>query len=90
GFHLVDPARTLVQATRQAPVVLLTRFTEMSLFERGQVFTFVLLVLPVLVCAFCWLLAPRDHQGWIVFPLLHVTVGFAATSFNAIGEAGLA
>lgn len=90
GFHLVDPARTLVQATRQAPVVLLTRFTEMSLFERGQVFTFVLLVLPVLVCAFCWLLAPRDHKGWIVFPLLHVTVGFAATSFNAIGEAGLA
>lgn len=90
GFHLVDPARTLVQAARQAPVVMLTRLTDMSLFERGQVFTFVLLILPVVVCAPCWLIAPRRHKGWIVFPLLHVTVGFAATSFNAIGEAALA
>ncbi len=90
GFHLVDPARTLVQAARQAPVVLLTRLTDMSLFARGQVFTFVLLVLPVLVCALCWPIAPRHRKGWIVFPLLHVTVGFAATSFNAIGEAALA
>ena len=90
GFHLVDPARTLVQAARQAPVVLLTRLTDMSLFARGQVFTFVLLVLPILVCALCWPIAPRHRKGWIVFPLLHVTVGFAATSFNAIGEAALA
>lgn len=90
GFHLVDPARTLVQATRQAPIVLLTRLTDMSLFERGQVFTFVLLVLPVAVCAACWLIAPRGQKGWIVFPALHIVVGFAATSFNAIGEAALA
>jgi hypothetical protein len=90
GFQLVEPARVSVNAVRQAPIVALTRFTDMSLFQRGQVFTFVLLFLPVLTCAACWLIAPRSRKGWIIFPLLHVTVGWAATSFNAIGESALA
>ena len=47
-FHLVDPARTTVQALRQAPIVLLTRISELSLFERGQAFTFIMLMLPAL------------------------------------------
>ncbi|MBT2829204.1 hypothetical protein, partial [Staphylococcus coagulans] len=49
-----------------------------------------LLFLPVMTCAACWLIAPRSRKGWIIFPLLHVTVGWAATSFNAIGESALA
>src|SRR5665647_488989 len=54
-FYLVDPARTTVQALRQAPIVLLTRFSDLSLFERGQAFTFVMLSLPAMLCAVCWL-----------------------------------
>ena len=89
-FHLVDPARTTLQALRQAPVVLLTRFSELTLFERGQAFTFVLLMLPAVLCAFCWWIAPINRKGWIVFPILHLCVGISATSFNAVGEAGVA
>lgn len=89
-FHLVDPARTTVQALRQAPIVLLTRFSELSLFERGQAFTFIMLMLPALLCAICWWIAPANRRGWIVFPLLHLGVGFSATSFNAVGETGIA
>jgi hypothetical protein len=83
-FHLVDPARTTVQALRQAPIVLLTLFSELSLFERGQVLTFVML------CAICWWIAPACRKGWIIFPILHLTVGFSATSFNAVGETAIA
>jgi hypothetical protein len=89
-FHLVDPARTTVQALRQAPIVLLTRFSELSLFERGQTFTFVMLSLPAMLCAVCWWIAPTNRKGWIVFPVLHLSVGISATSFNAVGEAGIA
>ncbi len=86
SFHLVDPARTTVQALRQAPIVLLTQFTELTLFERGQVFTFVMLILPITSCAICWWIAPAGRKGWIVFPILNLAVGIGATSFNAIGE----
>ena len=89
-FYLVDPARTTVQSLRQAPIVVLTLFSELSLFERGQVFTFVMLFLPAALSAICWWIAPADRKGWIVFPLLNLTVGNAATSFNAVGETGIA
>jgi hypothetical protein len=90
SFLLVDPARTTVQALRQAPIVLLTRLTDLSLFERGQAFTFVMLFLPAMLCAICWWIAPADRKGWIIFPILHLTVGFSATSFNAVGETAIA
>jgi hypothetical protein len=89
-FFLHDPARTTVQILRQAPIVFLSRFTSMSLFERGQVFTFILLILPTVLCALCWFIAPRNQRGWILFPLAYLLVGFAATSMNAIGEAAIA
>ena len=50
-FFLIDPARNVVQILRQAPIVLLSEFTEMSVFQLGQVFTFILLALPTLLCA---------------------------------------
>lgn len=90
SFYLVDPARTTVQVLRQAPIVLLTRFGDLSLFERGQAFTFVMLALPAAICAICWYFAPADRKGWIIFPVLHLTVGISATSFNAVGELGIA
>jgi hypothetical protein len=90
SLYLVDPARTTVQILRQAPIVLLTRFSDLSLFERGQAFTFVMLTLPAAICAICWWIAPAGRKGWTVFPILHLTVGISATSFNAVGEAGIA
>ena len=89
-FYLVDPARTTVQTLRQAPVVLLTQFSELSLFGRGQAFTFTMLILPATLCAVCWWIAPTNRKGWIVFPILHLIVGVSATSFNAVGETGIA
>ncbi len=53
-FHLVEPARNTMQVLRQAPIVLLTRYSDMSMFKRGQAFTFVMLMLPPAICAFCW------------------------------------
>src|SRR5271165_5780913 len=89
-FFLHDPARTTVQVLRQTPIVLLSNFTDMSLFERGQAFSFILLMLPTLLCALCWLVAPRDRKAWILFPFAYLLVGFAATSMHAIGEAAIA
>ena len=90
GFHLTDPARTTVQILRQAPIVALSRFTSMSLFGRGQVFTFVMLAFPPLLCGLCWFVAPRDRKVWVLFPLTFLLTGFAATSIHAIGEAAIA
>jgi hypothetical protein len=89
-FHLVDPARTVVQVMRQAPIVLLSRFSNLSLFERGQAFSFVMLMLPALICMACWFLLPHGRKGWIIFPILHLLVGISATSFNAVGETSIA
>ena len=90
GFHLTDPARTTVQILRQAPIVALSQFTSMSLFGRGQVFTFVMLAFPPLLCGLCWFVAPRDRKVWVLFPLTFLLTGFAATSIHAIGEAAIA
>lgn len=90
GFHLADPARTTVQVLRQAPVVALFRFTSMSVFAGGQVFTFVMLALPSILCGLCWFVAPRDRKSWVIFPLTFLLTGFAATSTHAIGEAAIA
>jgi hypothetical protein len=62
----------------------------MTPFQRGQVFTFVLLMLPTILCALCWFIAPQNRKAWILFPLAYLLIGFAATSMHAIGEAAIA
>jgi len=89
-FYLHDPARTVVQSLRQAPIVALSRFSELTLFARAQVFTFVMLALPIAFTAACWFIAPRDQKGWALLPVLHLLLGFSTTSFEAVGEAAVA
>lgn len=89
-FHLTDPARTTVQILRQAPIVILSRFTPMTLFHRGQVLTFVMLALPTTLCALCWFISPRQRKAWILFPIAFLLIGFAPTSVHGIGEAAIA
>jgi hypothetical protein len=80
----------MVQVLRQAPVVFASRYTSASLFECGQIFTLVMLILPWAFCALCWFVLPRKQKQWIVFPLLAILAGFMATSVHAIGEAAIA
>jgi len=89
-FFLHAPARNTVEILRQAPIVLLSMFTSMPLFQRGQVFTFVLLAMPTILCALCWFIAPRERKAWTLFPLAYLLIGFEATSIHAIGEAAIA
>ena len=89
-FFLTDTARTAVEILRQAPIVFLSKFTDTSLLQLGQLFSFVLLVLPTLLCALCWFIAPRDRKAWVLFPLTYLLIGFAPTSMQPIGEAAIA
>jgi len=88
-FWLFDQRR-VVQVLRQAPIVMLSKYSSMSLFQRGQVFTFVLLVLPPMLCALCWFVLPRCRKAWILFPLAFLLIGFAPTAMEAIGEGAIA
>jgi len=89
-FTLVSNSRATVDLLRQWPIVLLSRYTSATLFECGQVFTWVMLTLPTILCALCWPLAPNKGKSWLLFPMAALLVGFAATSMNAIGEAAIA
>jgi hypothetical protein len=89
-FFLHDPPRNVVQVLRQAPIVFLSKFTDMSLFGRAQVFSFILLLLPASLWLVCWLITPRCRKVWMLFPLAYLLIGFAPTSFHAIGEAAVA
>jgi hypothetical protein len=89
-WFLLFDTRTTVQILRQAPIVVLSRYTSATLFECGQVFTFVMLTLPTLLCALCWFIAPPNRRAWILFPLASLLIGVAATSMHAIGEAAIA
>ena len=89
-WFLLFDTRTIVQLMRQAPIVLLAKYTSATLFECGQVFTFTMLTLPTVLCGLCWFILPQRSKGWILFPLVSVLVGFSATSINAIGEAAIA
>jgi hypothetical protein len=89
-FFLVNTARTTVDVLRQTPIVLLSNFSSMSLFQRGQVFTVVLLTLPTILCALCWFVVPRNRKAFILFPVTYLLVGFSATSTHGIGEAAVA
>jgi hypothetical protein len=89
-FHFEVPARLVVDGFRQAPIVLLTRFTSVSLFARGQVLTIMMLVTPVILCGLCWIIIPPGKKFWIVFPLGFLLCGMAPTSTFAVGEAIIA
>ena len=86
----LSSTRATVELLRQWPVVLLSRYTSASLFECGELLTFVMLALPTLFCAACWPIATRTQRAWILFPITSLLIGFAATSMNAIGEAAIA
>ena len=88
-WFLLFDTRTIVQILRQAPIVLLSKYTSASLFECGQVFTFAMLSWPPVLCACCWFVAPRDRQAWVVFPLASLLVGFSQPQLHAIGEAAI-
>jgi hypothetical protein len=89
-WFLVSGPRAAVEILRQAPVVLLARYTSATLFQGAQLLTFVMLALPTLLCAVCWWIAPRDRKAWILFPMAYLLIGFAATSMHAVGEAAIA
>jgi hypothetical protein len=89
-WFLLFDARTTVQILRQAPIVLLSRYTSATLFECGQLFSLVMLTLPTMLCALCWFVVPPNRKAWILFPLASLLIGFAATSMHAIGEAAIA
>jgi hypothetical protein len=89
-WFFVSGPRAAVEIIRQAPVVLLARYTSATLFEGAQLLTFVMLGLPTVLCAVCWWIAPRDQKAWILFPLAYLLTGFAATSMHAVGEAAIA
>lgn len=89
-FFAPVPVRASVETLRQIPVVLLTKFSGMSLFRLGQIFSFTLLATPAVLCGLCWFIVPSERKGWLLFPLLYLLVGFAATSMHAIGEAAVA
>ena len=89
-FFVSGGPRAAVEIMRQAPVVLLARYTSATLFEGAQLLTFVMLALPTLLCAVCWWIVPKDRKAWILFPLAYLLIGFAATSMHAVGEAAIA
>jgi hypothetical protein len=89
-WFFVSGPRAAVEILRQTPVVLLARYTSATLFEGAQVLTFVMLVLPTLLCTVCWWIAPRGQKSWTLFPLTYLLIGFAATSMHAVGESAIA
>ena len=89
-FSLHQPARATVDILRQAPIVLLSAFTDLSLFARAQVFSLTMLGLPLLFVALCWFLVPRGSKAWMLFPIMHLLIGYSTMSLDAIGEAAIA
>ena len=89
-FVSLSGSRAVVEILRQTPIVLLSKFSSVTLFQCGQAFTFVMLALPSLICALCWPISPPGEKGWIVFPTAFLLIGFAATSVHAVGEAAVA
>ena len=89
-FSLYQPARTTIDILRQAPIVFLSVFTDLSLFARAQVFSLTMLALPLLFVAVCWFLIPRGSKAWMLFPVMHLLIGYSTMSLEAVGEAAIA
>lgn len=83
-------SRAVVEVLRQSPIMLLSSYTSATLFQCGQALTFVMLMLPAMLCSACWWVAPPNKKAWIIFPLAYLLIGFAATSMHAVGEAAIA
>lgn len=89
-FYLVDPARTTVQVIRQAPLVAMARFSDLSLLQLAQVFSLAMLLAPVLMTGLCWFIVPASKKVWTLFPAISLLVGFGTTTFEAVGEGAIA
>ena len=46
-------------------------------------------MVPVILCALCWPILPDNRKAWIVFPILSLVAGSAASTFAAIGEGAI-
>lgn len=88
-FFLPAPARTTVDLIRQAPIVLLTKYTDLSLVHRGQIFSLVMSALPALLIVACWFIAPRERKSWILFPLTYLLIGVSPAAFMSQTEASI-
>lgn len=86
----VSGTRAAVEILRQSPIMLLSSYTSATLFQCGQALTFVMLMLPAMLCSVCWWVTPRSKKAWTIFPLAYLLIGFAATSMHAVGEAAIA
>ncbi len=89
-FTSISGYRAVVEVLRQAPIVLLSKYTAATLLQCGQVFTFVMLSVPMLLLALCWPVAPQNNKAWILFPLAAFLIGFPPTAMNAVGESAIA
>src|SRR5262249_4847630 len=89
-FYLFAHARRTVDVLRQALPVAISRFTDLSPWQLVQAFTFWMLVVPVLLCALCWPILPHNRKAWIVFPIMNLLAGSAASRFAAISEGAIA
>ena len=89
GWFYLDeaPARITSELLRQAPIVVLTKYTDLSLIHRGQIFSLVMSALPALLTTACWFIAPPERRSWVLFPLTYLLIGVSAVSFMPITEA---
>jgi hypothetical protein len=85
-FYLPAPARATVDLIRQAPIVLLTNYTDLSLVHRAQIFSLVMSALPALLIVACWFIAPPKRKSWILFPLAYLLIGIAPAAFLSQAE----
>jgi hypothetical protein len=61
-------SRAIVEALRQIPIILLSKYSSATMSECGQVLSFIMLGLPTILCALCWFVLPRNSKAWILFP----------------------
>lgn len=86
GFHLIEPARLMVQALQQLPAVLGTRLGIQNLWVLGKLFSLGMAGWPVVLTAICWFVLPRGEKSWIVGPLVNLVFAIPAASFIGINE----
>lgn len=86
-FFLPAPPRATVDVLREAPTVLLARYTDLSMARLGQVFSFSMAALPAFLIVPCWFIAPRGQKAWIVLPLAYLLIGAVPAAFQPHCEA---
>lgn len=88
-FFLPAPPRATIDVLRQAPVVILARYTDAPLFRLGQALSLAMAALPVLLVAACWLIAPRERKAWVLFPTATLLIGISPAAFMPHTEASI-